>query len=103
MVAHDRIIAYSSAIDISMGGIMVGGPERLPVGCECGVAILLENAAAGKRVVTRGTVVRSDAHGMAIKFSKTLDEGSYEALRTLIRALCAGADQPLRAQTEACG
>ena len=32
MVAQDRIIACATAIDISMGGIMVGGQERLPVG-----------------------------------------------------------------------
>lgn len=100
MVAEDQIIACTSAIDISMGGIMVGGQDRLPVGCECGVAILLEDAEAGKRVVTRGTVVRSDTHGMAIRFSKSLDEGSYEALRTLIRALCSGADQPIEARAK---
>lgn len=100
MVAQDRIIACATAIDISMGGIMVGGQERLPVGCECGVAILLEGAEAGKRVVTRGTIVRSDAYGMAIKFSMTLDEGSYEALRTLIRDLCSQADQALGARAE---
>ena len=51
-------------------------------------------------MVTRGTVVRSDAYGMAIKFSKTLDEGSYEALRTLIRDLCSQADQALGARAE---
>lgn len=101
MVAQDQIIAYTSAIDISMGGIMVSGPERLPVGSECGVAILLEDAEAGKRVVTRGTVVRSDAYGMAIKFSMDLDEGSYEALRTLIRALCSGADQAIQTRANA--
>ena len=64
------------------------------------MAILLEGAEAGKRVVTRGTIVRSDAYGMAIKFSMTLDEGSYEALRTLIRDLCSQADQAPRARAE---
>jgi len=94
LVSPDRIIAFSSAIDISMGGILVNGQDRLDVGVECGVAILLENAETGKRVVTRGTVVRSDAYGMAIKFSKVLDPASSEALKMLIRSLCAGADRP---------
>jgi hypothetical protein len=98
LVSPDRIIAYSSAIDISMGGILVNGQDRLPVGVECGVAILLENADTGKRVVTRGTVVRSDAYGMALRFSKELDPASSHALKMLIRSLCAGADQPNQSQ-----
>jgi hypothetical protein len=92
LVASDRIIAFPSAINISLGGILVGGPERLPLGSECGVAILLEEAEAGKRVVTRGTVIRSDARGMAIAFSKVLDPGSLESLRALVQSLSPGAD-----------
>jgi hypothetical protein len=86
LVAEDQIIAYSSAIDLSMSGIMVGGGELLPEGSQCGVAILLADGLAGWRVVARGTVVRSDPRGMAISFSKALDADSEEALRILIRS-----------------
>jgi len=97
LVAADRIIAYASAIDLSMGGILVGGHEHLPLGSSCGVAILLTEGEAGQRVVAWGTVVRSDARGMAIAFSKALDRASEEALRALLQSLAPGADEPLDA------
>lgn len=87
VVTPDRIIAFPKAINISMGGILIGGQDRLPVGTACGVAILLEEAEAGRRVVTRGTVVRSDATGMAIQFSRELEASGLEALRVLIRSV----------------
>jgi hypothetical protein len=95
VVADDRIIAFPMAINLSMGGILVGGRERLPVGSHCGVAILIKEAVAGKRIVARGTVVRVDQRGMAIAFSKALDAISEEALRDLIRSLSPGAEQAL--------
>lgn len=101
LVAEDRIIAYPFAIDLSMGGILVGGPERLPVGSQCGVAILLPLGEHGRRVVARGTVVRSDAQGTAIAFSKALDPGSEEALRTLIESLSGETGGPLEESREA--
>jgi hypothetical protein len=94
LVSEDQIIAYSSAIDLSMSGIMVGGGELLPEGSDCGVAILMADGLAGWRVVARGTVVRSDERGMAISFSKALDPDSEEALRVLIRSQSPLADGP---------
>ena len=91
VVAEDRIIAYPRAINLSLGGILVGGEDRLPVGSPCGVAILLEEAGSGKRIVTRGTVVRSDETGLAIAFTRAFDAGSQEALKNLIDLLsCEG-------------
>ncbi len=96
LVAEDRIIAYPRAINLSMGGILLSGPAHLPVGSHCGVAILFASADAGRRVVARGTVVRTDGQGMAIAFSKTLDPASEDALRRLIHSLEPGAEQELR-------
>lgn len=87
LVADDRIIAFPTAINVSMGGILLEGRDLLPVGSQCGVAILLANGDAKRRVVARGTVVRNDDLGMAITFSKTLDAGSAASLRTLIQSL----------------
>lgn len=103
VVTSDRIIAFPKAINLSMGGILIGGPDRLPVGTSCGVAILLEEAEAGRRVVTRGTVVRSDANGMAIQFSRELEASGIEALRALIRSVSPDADQAYEAQQRAAG
>ncbi len=103
VVTGDQILAFPAAINISLGGILVGGTERLPLGSACGVAILLEEAEAGKRIVTRGTVVRADADGMAIAFSRDLEPTSLDALRALIRSLNPEADQVFEADIKACG
>jgi hypothetical protein len=98
LVADDRIIAYPRAVNISMGGILLRGPAHLPVGSHCGVAILLADADAGRRVVARGTVVRTDQLGIAISFSKALDPESENALRWLIQSLAPGAEEPVADQ-----
>ncbi len=103
VVAPNQIIELTRVMNISLGGILIGGPERLPVGSSCGVAILLDNAEAGKRIVTRGTVVRSDGDGMAIAFSRDLDADSLEALRILIGSAFPGVDGAFEARIKDCG
>ncbi|MDR3683370.1 MAG: PilZ domain-containing protein [Geothrix sp.] len=95
VVTDDRIIVYSKAINLSLGGILVSGRDQLPEGSHCGVAILLVEGEPGRRVVARGTVVRTDQQGMAIAFSKALDPESEKSLRWLIRSLSPGAEDAL--------
>lgn len=95
VVAENRMIAYPTAINLSMGGLLVRGQEHLPVGTPCGVAILFGKGEPGRRVVARGTVVRSDARGMAIAFSKALDPNSEDSLRMLIHSLDPGAEESI--------
>jgi hypothetical protein len=94
LVAEDQLISFASALNLSLGGILLKGPGRLPVGSQCGVAILLAEGVPGRRVVTRGTVVRNDAQGMAIAFSRALDSSSEETLRALILSLDPEAEEP---------
>jgi hypothetical protein len=98
VVADDRIIVYSKAINLSLGGILVNGKDQLPVGSHCGVAILLVDGEPGRRVVARGTVVRTDQQGMAIAFSKALDPESEQSLRWLLHTLSPGAEEALSPQ-----
>jgi hypothetical protein len=98
VVADDRIIVYSKAINLSLGGILVQGRDQLPIGSHCGVAILLVDGEPGRRIVTRGTVMRTDQQGMAIAFSKALDPESEESLRWLIHSLSPGAEEALTSQ-----
>lgn len=86
LVADDRIIAYPQAVDLSLGGILLKGRD-LPVGTQCGVAILMGPGEPGGHVVARGAVVRNDERGMAIAFSRALDASSEAALRQLIETL----------------
>lgn len=94
LVAEDQMITFPTALNLSMGGILLSGPGRLPVGSHCGVAILLADGGTGRRIVARGTVVRTDAQGMAIAFSKALDRHSEDSLRALIHSLEPGAEGP---------
>lgn len=94
LVAEDQMITFSTALNLSMGGILLRGPGRLPVGSQCGVAILLADGGTGRRIVTRGTVVRSDAQGLAIAFSKALDRTSEDSLRALLQSMDPGAEEP---------
>ncbi|MBP7616906.1 MAG: PilZ domain-containing protein [Geothrix sp.] len=94
LIVEDRMISFPSAIDLSLGGILVDGRSPLPVGTSCGVAILLGAGKPGNRIVTRGMVVRADDRGIAIAFSKALEPGSLESLKELIHSLDPGAEEP---------
>lgn len=87
LVAEDQLISYASAVNVSLSGILLRGPVRLPVGSQCGVAILIADGGMGQRIVTRGTVVRDDPEGLAIAFSRSLDPLSADSLRALIQSL----------------
>ncbi len=98
LIVEDRIIAYPMAIDLSLGGIRLdGGGNGLAVGTACGVAILLED---GRNVVARGVVVRVDAQGVAIDFSKALEAASERALLGLLQSLGPGTLAPGRAASD---
>lgn len=98
LIVEDRMISFTSAIDLSLGGILVDGRTPMPVGTNCGVAILLGAGEPGKRIVTRGMVVRTDDRGIAIAFSRSLDPASVASLKALIHSLDPGAEEPLPAR-----
>lgn len=87
LVSEDQLITYASAINLSLGGMLLQGGTRLPIGSQCGVAILIADGGMGQRIVTRGTVVRDDAQGLAIAFSKALDPSNEDSLRALLQSL----------------
>lgn len=93
LIVEDRMISFPSAIDLSLGGILVDNSSPLPLGTNCGLAILLGAGSPGKRIVTRGMVVRADERGIAIAFAKALDAGSVESLKALIHSLDPGAEE----------
>lgn len=87
VVTDDAMVAYINALNLSTQGLLLSPPLALPVGGKCGVVIFLMDSELGRRVVTRGTVVRSGTGGTAIQFQKQLDPESYEALVTLVDSL----------------
>lgn len=87
VVTDDELVSYTSALNISIGGLLLAPPMALEVGGQCGVVIFLLDGELGKRVVARGTVVRSNASGTAIQFQNGLGTESYEALVALVDSL----------------
>ena len=62
VVAPDQIIELTRAINISMGGILIGGPERLPVrGCRTNLHTRHVAQAAGRLDFRRLALVLSEA------------------------------------------
>ena len=70
--------------NVSMSGIFLISPEKLPAGSECQVAIFLEARENQERIEARGKVIRIDDAGMAIHFEEIIGPESYHHLRNLV-------------------
>jgi len=75
---NGRMASYALAINISMGGLLLGAAPSLPVGSPCELAISIPNENGGTAVVAKGVVVRSGEKETAIRFLNTLDQALYE-------------------------
>jgi hypothetical protein len=80
VVSMGRMVAYAVAINIGMGGVLLNATSPLPMGSQCRLAIPVPGAEGMKQIITQGTVVRSDAGGIAVQFAKTLERDSFDAL-----------------------
>ena len=76
--SNGRMASYALAINISMGGLLLGAAPPLPVGSSCELAINLVNDTGGTSVVTKGVVVRSGENETAIRFLNTMDKSMYD-------------------------
>jgi hypothetical protein len=90
VVTDDQMIAYASALNVSLGGLLLEATPALPIGRPCGIAIFLLDQETGKRIVARGVVVRSDAAGTAIQFTKALEAESRSLMEALIHSRTPG-------------
>lgn len=90
LVTDEQMIAFASALNVSLGGLLVEPTPSLALGRTLGVAIFLLDHESGKRIVARGTVVRNDAFGTAIQFNQPLDPGSRTLLEALVHSRTPG-------------
>jgi len=75
--SNGRMATYALAINISMGGLLLGAAPPMPVGSPCEVAISLATN-GGKSVVAKGIVVRSGEKETAVRFLNTMDKSMYD-------------------------
>jgi len=80
VIAQGKLVAYSLAVNLSLGGVLLDAAPVLPVGCRCELALFPSETQAGQGILTAGTVVRSDTQGTAIQFIESLAPGSFQAL-----------------------
>jgi hypothetical protein len=80
VVPKGRTAALAIAANISLGGMLLGAAPPLPVGTSCEVAILVPGTKLGRAIKATGTVVRSDAHGLAIRFAQALQPEVVQAV-----------------------
>ncbi|MHC1710544.1 MAG: PilZ domain-containing protein [Solidesulfovibrio sp.] len=78
-----------STQNISMKGALFCPEPRLAVGRECSVVF---NLSKDINVRLKGSIVRSDAEGMAIDF-ESMDEGAFFHLRNMVRYSSSDADK----------
>jgi hypothetical protein len=79
VVAMGRVVAYAVAINIGLGGVLLSAAP-LAVGSQCRLTIPVPDGEGIKRILTEGTVVRSDAGGTAVQFAKALESDSFAYL-----------------------
>jgi hypothetical protein len=80
----EQIISSASIASLSLGGLMVRSEQQLPVAARCEITIYLVEGEARLQIHARGSVVRADRWGMALKFSKVLGLDSLEGLHGLV-------------------
>jgi len=80
--AGATMLSAAQTHSLSMKGMSIQCAERLPVGTECEISIILVEGEVEIQVL--GTVVVHLADGMAFVFSKILGLESFEHLRNLV-------------------
>lgn len=80
LMARGMSIPQALAINISLGGLLLGSALALPVGSRCKVSILQAGDTNPQKILVDGTVVRSDAHGTAVQFTSRLDTSLLAAI-----------------------
>ncbi len=87
--------------NVSMSGLFLTCATRLPADTPCEVSLLLEGGEETMSIQTEGKVIRSDAEGLAIQFTKILGSESLAHLQNLV--LYNSGDQIDQVETELAG
>lgn len=70
--------------NVSMSGLFLTCATRLPADTPCNISLILEGGAEILSIQTEGKVIRSNAEGLAIQFTKILGPESLTHLQNLV-------------------
>lgn len=83
LISGDSTILVARTRDVSMKGIFLITPHRVPVGASCRIRIRIGDPAEPLWVEADGTVVRTDDEGLAVEFLE-MGVGSFQHLKNLV-------------------
>jgi PilZ domain len=73
-----------SLANVSMSGLFLTCPTRLPIDTVCRLTLMLEGGLDALTIQTEGKVIRNDSDGMALQFTKILGPESLQHLQNLV-------------------
>lgn len=79
VLVRGRVILVATAVNISLGGLLLAAAPSLTAGSVCDVAIHSEGS-GGESFLASGRVVRTGDNGTAIQFSRMLGEKTLDAI-----------------------
>jgi len=82
VIGKGRAASYALAINISMGGLLLGAGPALPVGSTLKLAIPSGDGEK-KNLMVEGLIIRTDTNGTAVKFLNQLEYKAYETFSNL--------------------
>ena len=79
----DKVVHSGETHDLSMKGLFFQTNEKMPIGTECDVTLILGDQGSPLDLKLKGRVQRVSGAGMGLKF-KEIDLESYQHLKNLV-------------------
>ena len=80
---NEETLSSGKSRDLSLNGVFLECSQKLPLGSNCQIIMVLDASDQDGAIQARGQVSRVDTDGMAIHFNE-LPMDSYEKLRNLL-------------------
>lgn len=80
VVSVGRLVAYTMAINVGLGGVLLSASPALPIGSQCRITLPATGPGGAGRIEAEGTVVRQGADGTAVRFASALEASAFDGL-----------------------
>ncbi len=84
ILTEEHTFGSSTALNLSLGGMLVQLPQPLPLGTRCHIVLFMVEDGEDQKILAEGIVVRSSDTTVAIRFTRLLGPQSRERLEHLI-------------------
>ena len=84
ILTEDATLASSTALNLSLGGLLVQTSRPLPLGTPCHVVLFVLEDGQEQKILAEGIVVREAADAVAIRFTRLMGDESRSRLERLV-------------------